>query len=160
MIAYFGLGSNIEDRQKNIQYGLQELEKILRDFRAAQIYESAAVDYVDQPAFLNTVCSGECNMDALELLQQCHAIEAEAGRIRNIPKGPRTLDIDLLLYGETIMNDPTLTIPHPGMQDRRFVLVPLLELCPDCKIPNTDTYYNTILPLTETQTVKLWNYKN
>ena len=97
----------------------------------------------DQPEFLNAVFSGECNIGPYELLEYIHTLEDESGRDRAKEgwKGPRPLDIDILLYGDTVSGDPVLTLPHPGMKERGFVLIPLAEIAPDLAEPGTGQKY-------------------
>jgi 2-amino-4-hydroxy-6-hydroxymethyldihydropteridine diphosphokinase len=99
------------------------------------MYRSAPVGYADQPEFMNAVAQLETRLDARALLQGLLAIEADAGRTRSFPNAPRTLDLDLLLYGDEIIDAPELSVPHPRMHERRFVLAPLAEIAPDALVP-------------------------
>ena len=116
-------------------------------FRSSSIFETEPVDLPDQPLFLNCVLEIETTLQPLELLRRIHEIEAACGRTREIPKGPRTLDIDILLYGDLVIGTPELTIPHPAMLERRFVLEPLAELAPDLRIPGTTHKVSSVLAL-------------
>jgi 2-amino-4-hydroxy-6-hydroxymethyldihydropteridine diphosphokinase len=95
------------------------------------LYITEPRDITDQPWFINTVFDVETHWEPLELLGQCLEVEREAGRVRNLPRGPRPLDIDILFYGKLELRSANLTIPHPRYAERRFVLVPLAELAPD-----------------------------
>jgi 2-amino-4-hydroxy-6-hydroxymethyldihydropteridine diphosphokinase len=136
--VYLGLGSNIGDRQASLQTALQRLESPdLRICRTSSTYETAAMDYRNQPDFLNCVAEVETELLPLRLLQRVQRVEREMGRVRNIPKGPRNIDIDILLYGNAVIRTAKLEVPHPRMEQRRFVLEPLCELAPDARHPIT-----------------------
>lgn len=136
--AFVGLGSNQDDPKKQILGAFEELAKIegVGSIVCSSLYESDPVGFQDQPDFINAVCRFETGMDAEELLLQLQKIENRAGRDRSGPQwGPRTLDLDLLLYGGSILHTKTLVLPHPGMHERAFVLYPLLEIEPQLMIP-------------------------
>lgn len=99
-------------------------------------YRSAPVGVADQPDFVNCVCALDTRLDARELMRAMLDIEAAHGRVRSVPGGPRTLDLDLLLYGDRVCDEPGLTLPHPRMHERAFVLYPLRELAPDLIVPH------------------------
>lgn len=103
--------------------------------RVSSLYRSAPVGYLDQPDFTNAVAQIETALTPRALLDQLLAIERRYGRVRDFPNSPRTLDLDILLYGEWIVQEPALTIPHPRMHERAFVLVPLAEVAQDAVIP-------------------------
>lgn len=127
--VYFSLGSNLGDREKNLLQAADALETTAR----SSIYETEPRDLVDQPWFLNMAASCETNASPFELLEKIRAIERDMGRVRRIPKGPRLIDIDILLFGDEVLETPELTIPHPRMTERRFVLEPLLEVAPELR---------------------------
>jgi 2-amino-4-hydroxy-6-hydroxymethyldihydropteridine diphosphokinase len=136
--AYVGLGSNLGDRARAIYDGVRLLlDAVPGSARLSPLYETAPVDFLEQPDFLNGVLElpGELP-PPLELLDACLAAEARLGRERGVPKGPRTIDLDLLLYGETIYNDQRLTLPHPRLHLRRFALEPLADLAPGLRHPS------------------------
>jgi 2-amino-4-hydroxy-6-hydroxymethyldihydropteridine diphosphokinase len=144
--VYLGLGSNVGDRLASLQVALQRLESAdLRVRRVSSFYETAAVDYLSQPDFLNCVAEAETELLPLRLLQHVQRIEREMGRLRNIPKGPRNIDIDILLYGAAIIRSAQLEVPHPRMSRRRFVLEPLCELAPDTRHPVTRQTFRELL---------------
>ena len=128
--AYLGLGSNMGDRLWNLRAGLEEIERRAGPVLASLAYETHPVGIVDQPAFLNAACRIETNLSPGDLLGAMLATEAVQGRVRSVRGGPRTLDLDLLLYDDLIVDEPELVIPHPRMRERAFVLVPLAEIAP------------------------------
>lgn len=113
----------------------------------SSVYRTAPRYVLDQPDFLNVVVAGDTELDPLELLERTQAIEAEFGRDRSKErhKGPRTLDIDMLLHGDTILRTSALTLPHPGLAERAFVLVPLLEIAPELRHPVTGMPLSSLL---------------
>jgi 2-amino-4-hydroxy-6-hydroxymethyldihydropteridine diphosphokinase len=136
--AYIGIGSNLGDREATIAQALELLDEppAIRLARVATVRETAPVGIVDQPAFLNTVALVETTLGARELLDKLLALERRLGRVRTGERwGPRTLDLDLLLYGDAKLDEPGLTVPHPRLHERRFVLEPLYELAPDLLVP-------------------------
>jgi 2-amino-4-hydroxy-6-hydroxymethyldihydropteridine diphosphokinase len=135
--AYIGLGSNLEDPASQIKAGCAALAALPATELIARsaLYRSAPVGYSDQPDFINAVAKVETALDARALLDALLAIELNRGRVRDFPNAPRTLDLDLLLYGDLQLHAPGLTIPHPRMHERAFVLVPLAEIDPQCVIP-------------------------
>ncbi|MFP4372875.1 MAG: 2-amino-4-hydroxy-6-hydroxymethyldihydropteridine diphosphokinase [Spirochaetaceae bacterium] len=145
--VFLGLGSNVGNRLGHLEFAFRRLADILSQLRVSPVYETEPLDYEDQPAFLNACVAGYCALDPLELLDSTQRIEAEAGRDRatEIRKGPRALDIDVLLYGALIREDPRLTVPHPGLTSRAFALKPLLDLAPDLIDPVTGTRYRSFL---------------
>jgi 2-amino-4-hydroxy-6-hydroxymethyldihydropteridine diphosphokinase len=137
-IVYLGLGSNIGERQRNLQRALEQLEAPdLRILRASPIYETEPVEYTKQPWFLNQVAEAETELFPLQLLGRVGRVERALGRVRGVPKGPRVIDIDILFFGRAIVHTSRLEIPHPGIADRRFVLMPLADLDPDLRHPAT-----------------------
>ena len=134
--AYLGLGSNLGDRQANLDDAVRRLasERVTVK-RQSSIWETAPCDVLDQPWFLNQVIEVETDLFPRQLFQHIQRIEREMGRLKRIPKGPRPIDLDILLYGNAVVKSPELEIPHPGMTERRFVLAPLAELAPDLLHP-------------------------
>lgn len=124
----------------------EALTRCLRDKRLSSLYRTAPRYYADQPPFLNAVAYGITDLEPIELLRAVQAVEAEQGRDRGreISKGPRTLDIDILLYGDAVIDLPDLLVPHPGLPERLFALVPLLELAPALRDPRTGRYFSEI----------------
>ena len=136
-LAYVGLGANLDAPRQQVERALRELRDIpgTRVVKSSSLYRSAPVGYTDQPEFVNAVVELETELPAARLLAALQAIEARHGRSRSFPNAPRTLDLDLLLFGEDTVQTPQLTVPHPRMHQRAFVLKPLVEIAPGAEIP-------------------------
>ena len=132
MISVFlALGSNLGDRDQFLGSGLRGLaSKGIDIVRCASVYSTEPREVLDQPWFLNTALEATTNLTPAELLRCCLDVEKENQRVRDALKGPRTLDIDIIFYGNQIVSEPDLTIPHPSLSERRFVLAPLAEIAP------------------------------
>ncbi|HUP04750.1 MAG TPA: 2-amino-4-hydroxy-6-hydroxymethyldihydropteridine diphosphokinase [Bryobacteraceae bacterium] len=137
MKIYLGLGSNLGDRESNLRQALAGLAPAVRALRVSPVYETEPLDYLDQGWFLNLAVEAETALTPMELLTHIAGIEEAMGRVRAIPKGPRVIDIDILLYGDSVIETPKLQVPHPGMAGRRFVLQPLADLAPGLRHPGT-----------------------
>ncbi len=137
MEAYLGIGSNLGDRLANLQHAVDLLaaETDVRVVASSRVWETDPVGGPPQPDFLNAVVRVRTGLAPLELLEACHRVERALGRTREVRWGPRTVDIDVLLAGDLELDGPALTIPHPRMTRRAFVLLPLLELDPDAALP-------------------------
>ena len=135
--AFIALGSNLSDPPVQIRCALQTLAAMpeTRLVRRSSLYRNPPAGYLDQPEFVNAVAQIETRLEPRDLLEQLLAIERAHGRARDLPDGPRTLDLDILLYGERTVREPGLTIPHPRMLERAFVLVPLAEIAPETVVP-------------------------
>ena len=130
------LGSNLGDRGAHLDFALSRLAAILSDIHASSRHDTAPVDAPgNQPRYLNAAVVGRTTLDARELLAALQAIEAERGRTRPFANAPRTLDLDLILYGDAIVSDAVLTVPHPRFRERPFVLDPLVEVAPEMVDP-------------------------
>jgi 2-amino-4-hydroxy-6-hydroxymethyldihydropteridine diphosphokinase len=129
--AYLSAGSNLGNRKENLEFALKAIAKQNTILRVSSIFETEPVGYLDQPWFLNLAVEIETVSAPLELLRECQRIEKSGGRVRTFLNAPRTLDVDILLFGELAMSDPELVIPHPRMRERRFVLEPLAQIAPD-----------------------------
>lgn len=143
--AYVGIGSNLPIRAAHLTYALHRLDEIATVSGASGVYESDAVGYSAHPAYLNMVARLETELGPEALLERLQGIEAERGRERSFRNAPRTLDLDLLLHGDLRLKLPGLTVPHPRMTRRAFVLVPLLELDPDLAEPHSGRPYREYL---------------
>lgn len=134
--AYLGLGSNLGDRRRHLAEALRQLNAgpDTRVTAVSSVYETAPVGVTAQPDFLNLAARVATQHSAQALLDQCLQIEAGLGRVRRERWGPRTIDIDLLLYAEVCLRDARLQLPHPRMQERSFVLIPLAEIAPDLRL--------------------------
>ena len=128
MTAYLGLGSNLGEREEHLREGLRLLRNSLKLIRLSSIYETEPWGYTDQPPFLNLVCEMETDQMSHQVLEATKKVERRVGRSPTFRYGPRVLDIDLLLYGDQVISTASLTVPHPGMAERAFVLVPLAEI--------------------------------
>jgi 2-amino-4-hydroxy-6-hydroxymethyldihydropteridine diphosphokinase len=137
VIAYVGIGTNLGDRNENVRRALELLVE-LGPIRSSTVRETDPVGVTDQPKFLNAVAELETDLPARELLERLLEIERRLGRDRSSEQrwGPRTIDLDLLLYGQETIDEPGLSVPHPRLAERRFVLEPLCELAPDLILPN------------------------
>jgi 2-amino-4-hydroxy-6-hydroxymethyldihydropteridine diphosphokinase len=135
-LAYLGLGTNLGNREANLEKARAMLESDrLRVLRASSIWETAPRDVIEQPFFLNQVIEVETDWFPLQLLNCVKEVERRMGRVKTQPKGPRLIDIDILLYANSTVNTADLKIPHPALGERRFVLEPLAELTPDLRHP-------------------------
>ena len=158
--AYISLGSNLGDRAGNLLLGIREmLDAGLEVTRLSQIYETEPVETFAQPRFLNMVA--ELSVDALlnpeEIMERLLRVEHSLGRARDLAKGPRIIDLDLLFYGDHVVDTERLTLPHPRLHERRFVLVPLAELCPDLQHPVLQQTISELLQIaTDRSEVKPW----
>jgi len=135
--AYIGLGSNLAEPRSQVERALQELAALprCRLIGRSSLYRSAPVGHAAQPDFVNAVAALDTELDAHGLLRELQALEARHGRARSFPNAPRTLDLDLLLFGSERIADERLVVPHPRMHERAFVLEPLLEIAPQAEIP-------------------------
>lgn len=160
--AFIGLGSNIQPRRKYLDEAIQTLQenKEIEIMQQSSIYETAPVGYENQDAFLNMVLEIDTSLSNMTLLEVCQEIEQKLGRERTIKNGPRTVDLDILLYNNENRELPRLRIPHPRMHERAFVLVPLYEIAPDKVMPTDgaliEDLYNR-LSNKELSGVKKWD---
>ena len=129
--AYLSAGTNMGDRTANLEFALDSLEKRVTVSNTSSYYETEPVGYLDQPWFLNQAIELKADISPAELLTLCREIEVSRGRIRTFPNAPRILDLDILLYGDIVINHEHLVIPHPRLAERRFVLEPLVQMAPD-----------------------------
>jgi 2-amino-4-hydroxy-6-hydroxymethyldihydropteridine diphosphokinase len=136
-VAFVGLGANLGEPQRQVQQAFRELDAIAhtRVVRTSSLYRSEPLGFADQPRFVNAVAQVETGLPAGRLLAELQAVEARHGRSRSFANAPRTLDLDLLLFGNVVIDTASLQVPHPRMHERAFVLLPLLEIAPDVAIP-------------------------
>jgi 2-amino-4-hydroxy-6-hydroxymethyldihydropteridine diphosphokinase len=134
-LALLSLGSNIEDREAHLRDAIARLAALGNVLAVSSIYETEPVEFIDQAWFLNCAVSVETVETAARLMRSLLAIEENMGRRRIQNKGPRIIDIDILLFDDMVIDSPDLTIPHPAMAERRFVLEPLAEIAPDARHP-------------------------
>jgi 2-amino-4-hydroxy-6-hydroxymethyldihydropteridine diphosphokinase len=152
-IAFIGLGSNLGDPLAQVQRALQTLRGLPRTrvMAHSSLYRSAPLGYLEQPDFINAVAKLETELSPRELLDALLGLERDNGRMREFLNAPRTLDLDVLLYGTLQHHEHGLTVPHPQMHRRAFVLQPLLEIAPDCVIPGIGPAADALLECADQQ---------
>ncbi|HEX7812110.1 MAG TPA: 2-amino-4-hydroxy-6-hydroxymethyldihydropteridine diphosphokinase [Burkholderiales bacterium] len=135
--AFVALGANLDDPRAQVLRALLELDDIpeSRVVCRSSLYRTAPVGFLDQPAFINAVARLDTALDARPLLDALHELEIRHGRRRSVPNAPRTLDLDLLLFADRVIHEEGLTLPHPRLHERAFVLAPLAEIAPDAIVP-------------------------
>lgn len=136
--VYLCLGSNLGQRDKNLTHALELLSQRVNLGKVSSVYETEPVGYKEQPLFLNMVCQITTDLNPGELLHLAKDIETEMGRKPSFPNAPRPIDIDILLYDDQIIQTQDLTVPHPRLADRAFVLIPLAEIAPELTHPQLD----------------------
>jgi 2-amino-4-hydroxy-6-hydroxymethyldihydropteridine diphosphokinase len=142
------LGSNLGDREAHLRWAIAALESSIRHLRVSTFHDTAPVGVGPQPTFLNAAAVGETSLPAKTLLDTLLALEKDLGRERPFPGAPRTLDLDLILYDDAVIDEgPTLIVPHPRFRGRRFVLEPLSEIAPDWRDPVTGKTVEELLRL-------------
>jgi len=140
------LGSNLGDRESHLRFGIYRLSRILDEMRVSNVRETAPFGVVEsQPAFLNAAVVGTTELTARGLLDAILTIERDRGRERPYQNAPRTLDLDLILFGDAVIEEAGLTVPHPRFRERRFVLEPLAEVAPDWRDPVTGATITALL---------------
>lgn len=158
--VFLSLGSNMEDRYWYIQEAIKQLRAVdqVEVTIMSSVYETDPVGYVEQPAFLNLVVGLQTTLTPLELLAATQRIEHELGRKREIKWGPRTIDLDILLYDQENMELEHLILPHPRMWQRAFVIIPLLEVAPDLTFKDSGLSIRDIYEqLQDKEGVRVWN---
>jgi len=159
--VYLGLGSNMGNRQDNLDKALDFLSQRLRVDKVSSVYDTEPVGNPNQPRFLNLVCQVYTTLAPAGLLTLAKGIESKLGRAFGKSNAPRPIDIDILFYGDQVIETPELVIPHPRLAERAFVLVPLAEIAPDLKHPVTgQTIKELLRGLTETQGVFKFNWED
>jgi 2-amino-4-hydroxy-6-hydroxymethyldihydropteridine diphosphokinase len=133
--VYLSLGSNVGDRESNLRKAIAELANVGRVTAISSFYETEPVEFLDQAWFVNCAVGLETSLAPEQLMSKLLEIEQEMGRQRMQKKGPRTIDIDILLFGKRVIDSPRLRVPHPEMRQRRFVLEPLAEIAPELRHP-------------------------
>ena len=157
VLIYLGLGTNLGSRAENLQAARAALSPQVIILRVSQIYETPPWGYSDQPAFLNQVVEAQTQLTARRLLTRLKSIEHRLGRIPTFRFGPRLIDIDILFYGSQILKLNGLTIPHPRLAERSFVLVPLAELVPELIHPQSGQSIRQLSTQIDTQDVEVFH---
>jgi len=149
-VAYIGIGSNVGDRVENLRQALEHLDGIMSLERLSATYETAPRYVLDQPPFLNMAVGGDTPLEPLLLLEELKKFEIDIGRVPTEERyGPRAIDLDILFYGSDVVNEPGLSIPHPLMAEREFVLRPLADIAPNFRHPVMGRSVAEILSLLE-----------
>jgi 2-amino-4-hydroxy-6-hydroxymethyldihydropteridine diphosphokinase len=142
------IGSNIEAPEAQVARAFEELAALPRTTLLARsnLHRTAPVGFADQPDFVNACALLDTSLEPRELLDELLALEKRHGRVRTVPNGPRSLDLDIVLYGDRVIDEPGLKVPHPRAHERAFVLVPLLEVWPDAVIPGRGAAADLVAP--------------
>jgi 2-amino-4-hydroxy-6-hydroxymethyldihydropteridine diphosphokinase len=148
-IAYIALGANLDQPSAQVQRAIHLLNTLPNTsvIKTSSFYRSAPCGYVNQPDFINAVAALNTSLTANDLLASLLQLEQQFGRIRTFKNAPRTLDLDILLYDDLVITTPYLTVPHPRMTERAFVMIPLQEIAPDLVIPGKGDIITLCLPL-------------
>jgi len=155
-LAYIALGSNLQNPLEQVKRAISSLAALPNTQLIAQskLYRTKPVGKLDQPDFINAVVALQVKCSAQELLRHCQAIEKDQGRVRPERWGPRTLDVDILLFGDEMINGADLMVPHPRMRERAFVLVPLADIAPNLVLPD-GTLLQNLLPSADNNLLRL-----
>lgn len=155
-LVYLALGTNLGDRLANLTSAIQALPPTLQPLAVSRVYETPPWGYLDQPAFLNQVIQAQTELAPQELLHWLKRLESDLGRQPGLRYGPRLIDLDILLYDDLQLETPALTIPHPRLAERAFVLVPLADLAPDLRLAGMDQTVGEMLDRLDRAGIQLY----
>ena len=160
--AYIALGANLDQPEEQVRAGFEALAMLPNTLLAAMssLYRSAPVGYLEQPDFVNAVARIDTALEPRALLDELLDIEKRFGRVRDFPNAPRTLDLDIVLYADAEVHEPGLTIPHPRMHERAFVVVPLAEIAPDALVPGRGRVRDLVAGVEASDLIKLETPEN
>ena len=153
-IVYLALGSNLGDRLANLKQAIAALTPQMDVKAKSQVYETPPWGYEDQPAFLNQAVKAKTYLDPESLLKHLKRLEVALGRKVSFPNGPRLIDIDILFYDDVVLDTPSLTIPHPRLHERGFVLLPLMDIAPDLVHPLSKKTVREMAALSNTEGIE------
>jgi 2-amino-4-hydroxy-6-hydroxymethyldihydropteridine diphosphokinase len=152
--VFIALGSNIGDRQANLEKARSSFDPEIEILQCSSVYKTPPWGYFDQPVFLNQVCECGTRLEPLDLLNYLKGIEKEMGRELSFLYGPRLIDLDILFYDQLVVDYPNLSIPHPHIEKRAFVLVPLMDIAPEFCHPATGVTVQDMYHKVDTQGIK------
>jgi 2-amino-4-hydroxy-6-hydroxymethyldihydropteridine diphosphokinase len=153
-IVYLALGSNLGDRLANLKQAIAALTPQMDVKSKSQVYETPPWGYEDQPTFLNQAVKAKTYLDPEPLLKHLKRLEVALGRKESFPNGPRLIDIDILFYDDVVLDTPSLTIPHPRLHERGFVLLPLMDIAPDLVHPLSKKTVRELAALSNTEGIE------
>jgi 2-amino-4-hydroxy-6-hydroxymethyldihydropteridine diphosphokinase len=154
--VFLGIGTNLGDRPANLQKAIATLQRVIQVEQTSKVYETPPWGFADQPAFLNQVLSATTRLGPFELLAEIKTIETEIGRTPTFRYGPRLIDIDILFFDDLVLDEERLTIPHPHLTERAFVMVPLNEIAPQHVHPRLQRTIQDLMPEVDISDVKLY----
>ena len=156
-LVYLALGTNLGDRLANLRAAIQALPPAVRPLKPSPVYETPPWGYLDQPAFLNQVIQARTDLPPLDLLDLLKQLEVRLGRRSGMRYGPRLIDLDILLYDDLQLETPALTIPHPRLAERAFVLAPLADLAPGLRPPGMSLSISEMLERVDRAGIELYD---